>query len=87
MLQTCPDVIERYGDTGLYVGDLPGPTGPTARAKRSTSSTPTSRQFIALICEDGTPELRSEYVGTRTVGSDRQCRQSRFSGRVRWPAS
>lgn len=60
-------VIERCSDTGLYVGYVPGFPGAHSQASTLDELHSNLREVIAMLMEDGDPELESEFVGTQTL--------------------
>ncbi len=60
-------VIERCAETGLYVGYVPGFPGAHSQGESLDELNANLREVIALILEDGAPEMAGEFVGTQTV--------------------
>jgi predicted RNase H-like HicB family nuclease len=60
-------VIERCSDTGLYVGYVPGFPGAHSQASTLDELHSNLREVIAMLMEDGDPELESEFIGTQTL--------------------
>jgi predicted RNase H-like HicB family nuclease len=60
-------VIERCSDTGLYVGYVPGFPGAHSQASSLDELHDNLREVIAMLMEDGDPDLESEFVGTQTL--------------------
>lgn len=63
-VRTCNAVIERDARTGLYVGCIPG--WPGAHSQGATIDEPRTNleEVVAMLFEDGEPELESALVGT-----------------------
>ena len=61
-------VVERDAVTGLYVGSVPGWPGAHSQADTLDELADNMREVVALLLEDGEPNLESEYIGTQTVG-------------------
>jgi predicted RNase H-like HicB family nuclease len=60
-------VIERCSDTGLYVGYVPGFPGAHSQGTTLDELHDNLREVIAMLVEDGDPELESEFIGTQTL--------------------
>lgn len=60
-------VIERCPDTGLYVGYVPGLPGAHSQSETIDQLNVNLAEVIAMILEEGEPEMESEFVGTQTV--------------------
>ncbi|MCC6579716.1 MAG: type II toxin-antitoxin system HicB family antitoxin [Phycisphaeraceae bacterium] len=60
-------VIERCPDTGLYVGFVPGFAGAHAQGESLDELQHNLQEVIAMLLEDGEPELESEFVGTQSI--------------------
>lgn len=60
-------VVERCQDTHLYVGHVPGFPGAHSQGETLEELNDNLREVIALLLDDGEPDLQSEYVGTQTV--------------------
>ena len=60
-------VVERCPDTGLYVGYVPGFPGAHSQGKTLDELNDNLREVIAMLLEDGEPELEADFVGTQTV--------------------
>ena len=60
-------VVERDPETGLYVGYIPGFPGAHSQAETLEELDGNLREVIELLLEDGEPDLKGEFVGTRTV--------------------
>ena len=60
-------VVERCPDTGLYVGHVPG--FPEAHSQGQTLDELHANlgEVIAMLLEDGEPQLETEFVGIQTV--------------------
>ena len=59
--------IERCGETGLYVGSVPGFPGAHSQGESLDELRENMREVIAMLLEDGEPAHESEFVGTETV--------------------
>jgi predicted RNase H-like HicB family nuclease len=60
-------VIEKCPDTGLYVGFVPGFPGAHSQAETLDELNKNLEEVIAMLLEDGEPELDGEFVGTQNV--------------------
>lgn len=60
-------VIERDSVTGLLVGYVPGFPGAHSQGKTMEELNENLREVIAMLLEDGEPNLEAEFVGTQNV--------------------
>lgn len=60
-------VIERCPETGLFVGYVPGFPGAHSHGESLDELHGNLREVIAMLLEDGEPELEAEFIGTQTV--------------------
>jgi len=60
-------VIERDPDTNLYVGYVPGFPGAHSHGETLDELQSNLQEVIAMLLEDGEPEMEAEFVGTQTV--------------------
>ncbi len=60
-------VIERCPETSLYVGYVPGFPGAHSQGKTLEELNGNLEEVIAMLLEDGEPELEAEFVGTQAV--------------------
>ena len=60
-------IIERDPDTRLYVGYVPGFPGAHSQAETLEELNANLREVIAMLLEDGEPELDGEFIGTQRV--------------------
>ena len=67
MARTYTAIIERDPETGLFVGHIPGWPGAHSQGATVDELRENLREVIALLLEDGDPQLESEFVGTQTV--------------------
>ena len=51
----------------MYVGHVPGFPGAHSQGETLEELNDNLREVIALLLDDGEPNLQSEYVGTQTV--------------------
>ncbi len=66
-MRTYTAVIERCPITRLYVGYVPGLLGAHSQGETLEELNDNLREVIALVLEDGEPDMDGEYVGTQTV--------------------
>lgn len=66
-MKAYTSVIERCPDTGLYVGHIPGFPGAHSQGETVDELIANLREVIAMLLEDGTPRLESEFVGTQHI--------------------
>jgi len=60
-------VIERDPDTGLFVGSVPGWPGAHSQGATLDELEKNLREVIAMLLEDGEPQLESEFVSLQTI--------------------
>ena len=60
-------VIERDVETGLYVGHIPGWPGAHSQGETLEELQANLGEVVAMLLEDGEPELEAEFVGTQTI--------------------
>lgn len=60
-------VVERCTDTGLFVGYVPGFQGAHSQGSTLDELAQNLREVIAMLLEDGEPELEAEFVGTTQI--------------------
>lgn len=60
-------VVERCGETGLYVGYVPGFPGAHTQAETLDELRQNLHEVIEMLLEDGEPKLDGEFVGIQTV--------------------
>jgi predicted RNase H-like HicB family nuclease len=66
-MKTYTAIVERDPDTGLYVGYVPGFPGAHSQATTLDELNRNLKEVIALLLEDGEPQLEAEFVGIQTV--------------------
>ena len=66
-MQTYTAVIERCPTTGMFVGHVPGFSGAHSQGATLDELQQNLKEVIAMLLEDGAPELESEFVGTQTL--------------------
>ncbi|MBC8324043.1 MAG: type II toxin-antitoxin system HicB family antitoxin [Verrucomicrobia subdivision 3 bacterium] len=60
-------VVEQCSETGLFVGYIPGFTGAHSQGETLEELTANLREVVAMLLEDGVPQLEAEFVGTQTI--------------------
>lgn len=66
-MRTYTAVIERDPDTGVYVGHIPGWAGAHSQGASLDELQANLREVIAMLLEDGEPQLETEFIGTQTL--------------------
>jgi len=66
-MHTYTAVVERCPQTGFYVGFIPGFAGAHSQGETLDELHVNLKEVIAMLLEDGEPELDAEFVGTQTV--------------------
>jgi len=60
-------VIEKWPDTGLFVGYVPGFPGAHSQGATLEELRENLREVIAMLLEDGDPTPVSKFVGTQNT--------------------
>ena len=60
-------VVEKYLDTGLYIGYVPGIPGAHTQAETLDELNSNLKEVLSMLLENGDPEMESAFVGTQTV--------------------
>ena len=66
-MKTYTAIVERCPDTKLFVGYVPGFPGAHSQAETLDELSQNLREVVAMLLEDGEPELDAEFVGTQTI--------------------
>jgi predicted RNase H-like HicB family nuclease len=66
-MRTFTIVVEHCPETGLYVGTVPGFPGAHSQGETLDELRENIREVVAMLLEDGEPELESQFVGTQTI--------------------
>ncbi len=66
-MKTFTAVIERDPVTRLLVGYVPGFPGAHSQAETLDELNANLREVIAMLLEDGEPQLNAEFIGTQNV--------------------
>jgi len=67
MHKTYTAVVERSPETGLLVGFVPGFPGAHTQAETLDELNANLREVIAMLLEDGEPNVEAEFVGTQLI--------------------
>lgn len=60
-------MVERDAATGIFVGYVPGWAGAHSQGSTVDELRSNLEEVIAMLLEDGEPELDVEFIGTQTV--------------------
>lgn len=60
-------VVEHCPDTNFYVGYIPGFRGAHSQGETLDELSHNLREVVAMLLEDGEPDLEAEFVGTQSV--------------------
>ncbi len=66
-MKTYSAVVERDPNTGVYVGYVPGFPGAHSQGETLDELNRNLQEVVALLLEDGEPQLEAEFVGIQTV--------------------
>ena len=66
-MRTFYAVIQRDRDTGMFVGSVPGWPGAHSQGASLDELQTNLSEVVAMLLEDGEPELESEFVGLLSV--------------------
>lgn len=66
-MRTYDVIVERDSDTGLLVGYVPGWPGAHTQGADMDELEENLQEVIAMLLEEGEPELESELVGVHKV--------------------
>lgn len=67
LLKVYSAVIERDPQTGLFVGFVSGFPGAHSQGATLDELNHNLQEVIAMLLEDGAPQLESEFVGVQNV--------------------
>ena len=68
MMRQYSAVVERCPQTGYYVGFIPGFPGAHSQAETLDELQSNLKEVIAMLLQDGEPQLESEFVGVQQIG-------------------
>ena len=60
-------VLERCPESGFYVGYVPGFAGAHSQGATLDELQRNLQEVIAMLLEDGEPNLETEFVGTQSI--------------------
>ena len=66
-MKSVTAVIDRDHETGLFVGYGPGFPGAHSQGETLDELNDNLREVIAMLLEDGEPDLEAEFLGTQNV--------------------
>lgn len=66
-MKTFTAVVERCPETKLFVGYIPGFPGAHSQGATLDELNQNLKEVIAMLLEDGEPQLEAEFVGTQAV--------------------
>ena len=66
-MRTFYAVIQRDRDTGMFVGSVPGWPGAHSQGASLDELQTNLSEVVAMLLEDGEPELESGFVGLLSV--------------------
>jgi predicted RNase H-like HicB family nuclease len=66
-MRTFSAVVEKDAETGLYVGYVPGFPGAHSQAESLDELSKNLEEVIAMLLEDGEPQLEGVFVGVHTI--------------------
>jgi len=66
-MRTFNVIVERDPDTKLLVGSVPGWPGAHSQGATYDELEKNLREVIAMLLEDGDPNLESEFVGLQAI--------------------
>jgi predicted RNase H-like HicB family nuclease len=66
-MKTFTAVVERCPETKLFVGYIPGFPGAHSQGATLEELNLNLKEVIAMLLEDGEPQLEAEFIGTQAV--------------------
>jgi predicted RNase H-like HicB family nuclease len=66
-MKTFTAVVERCPETKLFVGYIPGFPGAHSQGATREELSRNLQEVVAMLLEDGEPQLEAEFVGTQAV--------------------
>ena len=66
-MKTYQAIVERCSETRMYVGYVPGFPGAHSQGETLDELNANLREVIAMLLEDGEPQLEAEFVGIQNV--------------------
>lgn len=68
-MKTFTAVIERDAETRFFVGYVPGFPGAHSQGESLDELQANLREVIAMLLEEGDPEMETEFVGIQTISA------------------
>lgn len=68
-MRTFTAVVERDPDTRLFIGYVPGFSGAHSQGATLDELNKNLSEVVAMLLEDGEPELDAEFVGIQTIST------------------
>lgn len=66
-MKTFTSVVERCPETKLFIGYIPGFPGAHSQGATLEELNLNLKEVIAMLLEDGEPQLEAEFIGTQAV--------------------
>jgi len=66
-MHTYTAVVEHCHETGFFIGYVPGFSGAHSQGKTLDELNNNLKEVIAMLLEDGEPQLETEFVGVQNV--------------------
>jgi predicted RNase H-like HicB family nuclease len=66
-MKTFTAVVERCPETKLFVGYIPGFPGAHSQGATLDELNQNLKEVVAMLLEDGEPQLEAEFIGTQAV--------------------
>ena len=66
-MKTYTAVVERFPETRLFVGYIPGFPGAHSQGATLDELNQNLKEVVEMLLEDGEPHLEAEFVGTQAV--------------------
>ncbi len=66
-MKTYTYIVERCGETGFYIGHVPGFPGAHSQAETLDELQRNMQEVIEILLEDGEPQPEAEFIGTQMV--------------------
>lgn len=66
-MKTYQAIVERCSETRMYVGYVPGFPGAHSQGETLDELNSNLREVLAMLLEDGEPQLEAEFVGIQNV--------------------
>lgn len=66
-MKTYTAIVERCPETKLFVGYIPGFPGAHSQGATREELNQNLQEVVAMLLEDGEPQLEAEFVGIQAV--------------------